>query len=325
MEWFLGEPHPIALEAGATSPDIDKRSDEAFVALEKRDPRYGDRDPQSVTVLTAFPSLSFPILGAKRTSTTTPGVSPTTIARAASSTKALRTYKQSPAWFPLPTDWASGLLNSPPPTSTPVPSPVVSRNIPPWLVSASTPASTAGSTAVPVVDPVPITGTDPIQGLPGPDNGEPKNLTPSESNPFIPGNELCFSTDSGRKKRATSDTDATEIPLKTTIINYIEAVIASLDGDKCPSKALLEPPLKPTTTTSPAGPPTALVTNEVDVLAKRSAPLTKRQPQTLSELIKLVISVYNECPTEGYRKRAFRPYDLGAYTKLRHYQHQSEN
>lgn len=47
---------------------------------------------------------------------------------------------------------------------------------------------------------------------------------------------------------------------------------------------------------------------------ERSAPLVKRQPQTLDELVELVVNIYNKCPTEGYRvKRAFRVIDAGAY------------
>ncbi len=156
---------------------------------------------------------------------------------------------------------------------------------------------------VPVVDPVlvdPLPAVDPvvpepslvndtIPGFPGPITDEPpSNSTTTEPLP----SDFCFSTGEGRKKRSpandkrqTADTVDEEFPLRTTLRDYIREVIDSFDGEKCPGRALLEPP-------RPDGGD-----------RKRSNHLAKRVPQTLAELIKLFVSTYNDCPEEGYRKR----------------------
>lgn len=163
----------------------------------------------------------------------------------------------------------------------------------------------------------PTAGTVPIQRAAVSENREPRNPIP-----FTIGDDLCFGTENPRmKKRATPDnTNDDEAPLKTNLINYIQYVISRFDGDRCPSKALLQPPVFNSSSANEDG------QRQEDRPRKRSAPLTKRQPRTIAELVELVVNIYNGCPTEGYRtKRAFRPSDLDAYTNLLPQPHESED
>lgn len=179
-------------------------------------------------------------------------------------------------------------------------------------------------TPEPVVTPVPIPFTDPILG-PGPEVVEiPKNLTAVDPVPNLVADTVCFSSDTGRKKRSIpstandtteADTSDEEIPLRTTFVDYIKDVIASFDGEKCPGKALVKAPVIA---------PVIAPVNDDEGHRKRSAHLNKRDPRTLTEFIKLVISTYNDCPEEGYRKRHFRPLNEDWYLALRPFRSHSD-
>jgi hypothetical protein len=172
----------------------------------------------------------------------------------------------------------------------------------------------------PVATPDPTSATDPIPTI-GPEVvGVPKNLTAGEPLPNLDLGIICFSTDQGRKKRSipsttndTADADANdeEVPLQTTFVDYIKDVIASLDGEKCPGKVLVQAPVN-------------TPDNDDEGHRKRSSHLNKRDPRTLAEFIKLVISTYNDCPEEGYRKRHFRPLNEDWYLALRPYRSHSD-
>ena len=163
------------------------------------------------------------------------------------------------------------------------------------------PKSTGGPNSFPTASPNPVTSAspDPTMRFPGSATETPRNPIP-----FTIGQELCFGTDNPHKKRADEDEES----LTTNLIDYIQYVISRFDDDRCPSKNLIEPAVAIARAGEEAG------------AEKRSAPLVKRQPQTLEELVALVVNIYNGCPTEGYRtKRAFRPIDLDEFKHRRPY------